>query len=442
MAGADLDTLESLVAKQLLHRRGSGPDARLLMLHTVREYALERLETDSAAQQVRESHCRHYLALAERAEPQLYASGEGDSLRRLDAERENLRAALQWSLRGGDPTLGLRLAILLNYYWDIRGALAEGIGWLREALDAAGDEAEIADRARALCAQVNLVVDWLHSADARSRIEEARALAQDALALARESRDPGTIAQALLGVAWIDYHDPLPQQSRRALAEEALANARSADDERLVAFAGMEAALALQPERGAHEIEQAAALLRDIGGFRLLVMLYSSASVNAIKVGDLERALAWLDEALPLGRAHDDPLGVCVVCGRLGHAALLTGDLDRARRALAEHLELAQKHRFWVAARGLAGLAAIETRGGNLERAARLLGAATATGPWDADADLTEDLEQKFFSPARATCGERRWREAYDAGARLDFEQSVALGLGFVRNPQLTAASA
>ena len=430
VAGADLDTLESLVAKQLLRRRGSRSDARLLMLETVREYALERLETDSEAQQVRQSHCRHYLALAERAEPHLYASGEGDWLARLDAERENLRAALQWSLRGGDPALGLRLATLLNYYWDIRGAYAEGIGWLREALDAAGDEAGIGGRARALCAQVNLMTDWLNSADAGSGIEEARALAQVALALARESRDPGTLSQALLGVAWIDYHEPLPRQPRRALAEEALANARIARDERLVAFAVMEAALARQSEQGADEVEQAAAVLWDIGGFRVLVMLYSSAAVNAIKAGDLKRALAWLDKALSLAREHEGPLMVCVVCGHLGLAALLMGDLDRARTAFAEHLELAQKHRFGVAARGLAGLAAIEMRAGNLERAARLLGAATATGPWDADADVTEELEQKFFSPARARCGERRWREAYEAGVRLDFEQAIALGRG------------
>ena len=50
VTGADLDALQGLVDKQLLLRRhDSGPDARLLMLETVREYACERLDADPDA---------------------------------------------------------------------------------------------------------------------------------------------------------------------------------------------------------------------------------------------------------------------------------------------------------------------------------------------------------------------------------------------------------
>ena len=81
ITGADLDTLEGLVDKQLLlRRRGSSGDARLLMLETVREYAAEQLDADPDAAQVRERHCRHYLALAERAEPELFTRGETEWL--------------------------------------------------------------------------------------------------------------------------------------------------------------------------------------------------------------------------------------------------------------------------------------------------------------------------------------------------------------------------
>jgi hypothetical protein len=84
---------------------------------------------------------------------------------------------------------------------------------------------------------------------------------------------------------------------------------------------------------------------------------------------------------------------------------------------------------MWVAAEGLSGLAAIETRRSDPERAAQLLGAASATGPWDGDADVAAQLEQQFFAPARAACGERRWGEAHEAGARLDYEQAIAFAL-------------
>ncbi|MET0390793.1 MAG: HAD-IC family P-type ATPase, partial [Polyangiales bacterium] len=121
LTGADLDALQGLVDKQLLQRRhDAGPGPRLSMLETVREYASEQLDADPDAAQVRERHCRHYLALAERAEPELLTRGEAVWLPRLDAEVDNFRAALDWSLRHGNPTQGLRLAGLLAKFWEIR----------------------------------------------------------------------------------------------------------------------------------------------------------------------------------------------------------------------------------------------------------------------------------------------------------------------------------
>jgi hypothetical protein len=81
-----------------------------------------------------------------------------------------------------------------------------------------------------------------------------------------------------------------------------------------------------------------------------------------------------------------------------------------------------------VAAEGLAGLAAIVSRRGDLDHAAQLLGAATGHGVM-ADVEVMAQLEEQFFGPARAAYGEERWNKAEAEGARLNFEQAIALAL-------------
>jgi predicted ATPase/DNA-binding SARP family transcriptional activator len=429
VTGADLDTLHGLVDKQLLLRRdGSGEDARLVMLETVREYASERFEAAKSAAEIRRRHCEHYLALAERAEPELFTRGEAAWLPRLDAEVDNFRAALDWSIRG-DPALALRLAGLLAKFWVVRNRFVEGLGWIEAALDAPGRDAPIHDRARARRAQVELQSSTGSLYDWQGSMNRARALASDALALSRQAGDGGGIAEALLLLGGFEAAGSLPQRRRRALADEALVLAREASDQRIVGFALKERALAVPPEEGAGELDEAVAMLRRTGGSRELVWLYSDAAYNAIKRGRPELARPMLDRAVPLARELGDPPTLAFVCGNVGLEALFANDLDRARTAFDEQLGICLEHVLWVAAEGLSGLAAIVSRRGDPERAARLLGAASAAGPWDGDADVAAHLDAQFFAPARAQHGARRWDETYAKGAQMSFEEGIAFAL-------------
>jgi predicted ATPase/DNA-binding SARP family transcriptional activator len=429
VTGGGLDALHGLVDKQLLLRRhGSRADARLLMLETVREYARERLDVDEHAPLTHERHCRHYIALAERAEPELFTRGEAQWLPRLDAEIHNLRAALDWSLRHGDPRLALGLAGLLCKFWEIRNLPDEGLAWIGASLDAAGDDAPVAARARARRAQARLLQSKGAAYDAHGLMRDARTKAAEALDLSRQTRHPAGIADALLVLAGIDMAESLPQQRRRALAEEALSWASQAGDDRLVALALTECALAVPLEQGAAELGRAATALRKIGSSRWLLWLYSGAAYNAIKAGTPERARPLLDRALPLARELGEPLLLARVWGTLGFEALFTDDLDRARNAFDEQLRLCRKHVFWVGAEGLTGLAAIAVRRSDTERAARLQGAATAHGSCT-DADVTAELEERFFAPARARHGTRHWIEAEASGAEMSFEQAIAFAV-------------
>jgi hypothetical protein len=115
--------------------------------------------------------------------------------------------------------------------------------------------------------------------------------------------------------------------------------------------------------------------------------------------------------------------------GNVGLEALFSGDVERAREAFREQLQLCQEHVIPLAVpEGVAGLAAIASRRGDPEHGARLLGAATAHG-LAADVDVTSQLEQQFFGPARGAYGEERWKETEAQGTRLSLEQAIALAL-------------
>ncbi len=152
VAEADLDTLQSLVQKNLVRRWGSG---RFGLLETIREYAFEELEASGESNTVRERHARHYLALAEEAEPQLRGGSQRDWIERLAEEHDNLRSALSWFAEHG-PAEQLRLAGSLGEYWWVRGHGQEGARWLEDALARNADE-PTSPRATALAWASNLL---------------------------------------------------------------------------------------------------------------------------------------------------------------------------------------------------------------------------------------------------------------------------------------------
>ena len=143
--------LAALVRQNLL-TRAEQPDGsvRYGMLETIREYGLERLEACGEADAVRGRHLAWCLTLAEQAAPTMFTAGEAASLRRLDQEDGNLRAALAWALapqRGPELESGLRLAGAPADTWYLGGRVSEGRAWLERAIAAGRDRPPTRGRA-------------------------------------------------------------------------------------------------------------------------------------------------------------------------------------------------------------------------------------------------------------------------------------------------------
>jgi predicted ATPase len=118
--------LESL-SRQSLVRAGDdgGSEPRFSMLATIREYARERLAQSGEEEALRRRHALVYLELAESAAPHLTGVDGLAWNERLEADHDDLRAALDWIVAADDAELGLRMIAALWRFWQVRGHLME-----------------------------------------------------------------------------------------------------------------------------------------------------------------------------------------------------------------------------------------------------------------------------------------------------------------------------
>ena len=171
-----LEVLSELVDKSLVvAEAGEEGVPRFRMLEPVRQYAQERLKESGAAEWVRERHAGYYLALAQEAEPELEGADQIRWMDQLEAEHDNLRAALSWALEGGQAELGLRLAGALRLFWVGRSHYREGRRWYEEGLNS-GHSAPQQVRADALFGAGFFTVSLGDLELARERFEDGLVL--------------------------------------------------------------------------------------------------------------------------------------------------------------------------------------------------------------------------------------------------------------------------
>ena len=190
-AGQIADLIDALVAKSILLREGQGT-ARYRLLDTIREFGLTKLRGRGNERALRLRHQRWYAALAARQEA--FGSGRAAWIAALDADHENLRAALRFCL--AEPcqaTAGAQLACDLWRYWETHGHLTEGRRILAALLDRLGPGDP--DRPRVLWTAGFL-------AQFQGDIPAARRLLEACLSAARQAGDVSAEAWASSFLGW------------------------------------------------------------------------------------------------------------------------------------------------------------------------------------------------------------------------------------------------
>ncbi|TMC16113.1 MAG: tetratricopeptide repeat protein [Chloroflexi bacterium] len=300
-----LEQMEALIDHSLVKRMSleerpldENPEPRFHLLETIREYALGQLGACGEREDIQRRHATHYLALAERVEPNLSGREQVRAVSMLVREQDNLRAALAWAIEHDEVEIAQRMCGALGRFWEARTQFQEAHRWIDAALKMT-QEIPPAVRAKLLMAASRITL-W------EIEYEHSRELAQEALVLYEAVGD-------MAGKTWAMFHigDTWHMQGEYTLATGYL--------------------------------EESLLLQREQKNWHSYAFTLSRLGAMATLQGDFPQAWTYLSEALTLQREYSEPGLLNVTLVYLGVLALTQGDLIQSSTYMREGLLLAQQ---------------------------------------------------------------------------------------------------
>ncbi|MGH9116901.1 MAG: BTAD domain-containing putative transcriptional regulator [Acidimicrobiales bacterium] len=425
--------LARLVDVSLVTRDGD----RYVLLETLRQYGADRLIERGEADAVRDRHAGYYRSLVERHEPALYTAESSSALAILEAEQDQLRAALQWCFADDAnrerARVGVAIAGHLGWPWHMWGALEEGRIWLRAALRVTEHDR---DRDRVLVLYGAAMVS-----SAAGDIDRALDFYGRTAELATERLEWALRADATSGMASARW---AKGELDRAFEVQRQAVTR-ADEAGSLIFGAQHRALLARIHRDRGELDEAGRLLdtalsmsRRLGERMTIGLVLDNQASLAAALGDHERAARLGRESLDHYRAVPYREGITSALRIIGGAMAAMGRYDEAEAALSEALALGRRlgHRGSIASQ-LDALARIANARGAAERAALLKGASEGVraaiqlpapgAEAEAQAQLVKELD--------ATLGREQAATIRARGAALALDEAVAVALDVAVQP-------
>jgi tetratricopeptide (TPR) repeat protein len=393
--GADAFGRVAELADAALLRVADGPDGepRARMLQTVQAFARAALHEAGERDEIRNAHASFYADLADELSSRLEGPNALAARDRIEAELENIRAALGWCLdqpAGGKPppperlTTGLRLCQALSWFWYAFGYTAEGHRWQRRAV-AVASAAGGPELATALHGLAVLLLQQGETVEAKDALTTC-------LQIRRETGDRSKTAMELssLGVAHWTLGD---LGTGRIMLRESIDIAREIGDE-----------------------SRESTALSNLGAFE-------------VGANNCEHAIELLERALAIDKRLGNVWGCAVIQSNLTAAMLRTGRADEAYTSLrGQAADMAGLGDIELTIEIIELMAGAFSQRGNAVRAAKLLGTAEALreqagmpirGP---DAELLEE----FLAPARGLLSADQWEEERRAGRTLNVQEALA----------------
>ena len=422
-----LDLLSSLVDKSLIIAETTGEaPARYRMLETIREYALEKLYEAGEAPLLRDRHLGLFLARAEDAMPKQFEAYQQLWLNWLEAEHDNLRAALAWALESKRIEAGLRLASALTYFWEIYGYVQEGLGWMERLLAEVDESVSLEVHVKSLVFstfQYMLLGNALAATTcARAAVELAEAASDASLPIISFAMDGLASAAKTAG----DY------QTAFDITEKNIHYYRKSGPS---SYLGMtllsqgETAIQLGYYDSARErLNESLALARQDGDvFRMAHCLNMLGDLSRLEQHYVEAASAY-ERGATLLRQLGAKRDLASLLSNLGYAHVHLGDVDRAHSLFSESMAIhrAQQNKPGMT-ECLIGFAAIVVKDGRPAAGARLLAAAAAISgqPYASKWKATQMEFERYFSLARDRIKEAEFQAEQAAGRTMSLEQAV-----------------
>lgn len=418
------DLLEhSMLVQQPLIDGGS----RLRLLEPIRAFALALLQQDGDLEATRAHHARIFFEFATDNAPRLFGPDEQQCLNRLEADHDNLRAALGWHIDRGMSAEALRLVGSLWWLWFSHGHLEEGCLWVQRALEI--DDVPTRARVRALRAGSHL--SWW-----RGDFEACRAYNAALDACADAIADDWGKAWALMAFGAIElFSDP---HKALVLFEDSKQRFEEIDRP-------WEAGYALQLVGGArwfggderaacNAFDEAVDIFDDLGHRSTLASVQRSAGLMAARCGRAEQGTALCVAALRLSRSIGDRAGSAQALNFLAAISRDNGEHEQAVLRYSDALHLAREvGELWATCWALDGLAGLARASDEPEIATRLLAhsgrLAGKAGyrPTPHESRL-RDLD---IAALRDVLGDEEYERAAAEGALMGVGEAVASALAF-----------
>ncbi len=363
-----LELLTSLAEKSLLVTNGDGA-LRYRMLGTIKEYAADRLAEAGESSLARQAHLGYFTELAESAEPHLRRAEQLDWLTRLEADHDNIGAAMRGAIAAGPAQAAMRLAAAAGWYWWLGGRRSEGFELIVAATNVPG---EVTDEVRAVVyALVVMFVtsgrgdgheaaEWIHQAYRFSqRSRQRNPLLGLVTPLERMLQAPDASLPAFESL--LDSEDPWV----RALARMHLGKMRI-----MLGQGGRDAE---------DNLELAVAEFRALGERYGISLAQSELAEQIAKRGEFARACEHFEQAVAVVTEVGATEDVIRLRTRQALMYWLNGEKDASAAAIAE-AERSADGVTWPYAQVELALAKAELArwGGNAQQARHQLGVATA----------------------------------------------------------------
>jgi predicted ATPase/class 3 adenylate cyclase/DNA-binding CsgD family transcriptional regulator len=366
-----LTVLSHLIDQSLVHVQEQAGTVRYRILEVIRQFGREQLEARGEIATLCRRHRDWCVALAQQTELELAGSHQGGWLDRLEAEHDNLRSAVLWSLEQQQAEEAAQMGIALWPFWILRAHMPEGLQLLNRTLALLQEPSAL--RANLLRVTGTIAGRLGDSNRALNLVEESLAVWR---ALDERSGIGPTLLSLGMGALILGRYEPAI-----TYFAESLPLLREADSKQGIALALNSSGLAHLYQGNAVQAEQlfdeSLALFRELGDQRGIAAVLANRAMMSYEQGDYHQATKLGAESVALRRALDDKGGCAHTLVILGRVAFAERDYTQAvayfHESLALRRELGGIEGIAEALEGLAGVLA--TQGGG-KAAAGLLGAA------------------------------------------------------------------
>jgi predicted ATPase/class 3 adenylate cyclase len=421
---ADLETLESLLEKNLVRRWASG---RLGMLETIREFAAERLEQEGEAATLARRHADFFLREAEAWAPQLSSPEQHDAMAGLSAENENLLVALDWCIRTGAAEEAFRLIGSLDFFWLVSGGASAARSLAQRVLPLEG-ATSVANRARGMLALGRL----LQPVDP----DQALTLTEQSQELYETLGDHEGAFRCLFARVFLEMEGDRFERAGE-LAHEARERSVELGDRASEGLAANVLGILarrrgdLEAAEGLYEV--AVGCARETGIASLISGVMTNLAWARWSRGKTHQARTEAEEALKLARAVPHKAHIASTLELLAWLDAQCGDYARAASRFSDGLRLHREVEDPACAadclEGLGVVAALRP----LDRAlgARLLGAAGADPDHhrhlDPPPEQLVQLVDDALEACRASLGGEAFASQLEAGSNLSLDAASEL---------------